>query len=172
MTRALLSLDDDVISLDSFDAREQRLKDLIHERLWSRSELDPLTGCQIYTGAWDPSGQGKIRVGRRVCCLARVSAWIYYPGFRLWDVRVAVRTCGCPACFSPQHVRIVLDKATVLREQREAGQMSPRVRLSLAKARLIRGLARQGITPEELGKTFGVRPPAVRAVLRNRTWRE
>ena len=114
--------EDDLSALNAFDDKEQEIKDKIHGRLNARCELDPGTGCWVYTGYWDQKGQGQIRVGRRVYTLPRVSAWLYIAGFRLEDRRWAFRRCENSACFNPEHVLIADSQAEALAILRGMGR--------------------------------------------------
>ena len=87
---------------------EDALKDVIHERLLLRREVDNLTECWVYTGAWQPSGLGIIAVGKRRPTASRAAAWVYVGGFKLDDRRVYVMSCPkAKACFNPEHLRIM-----------------------------------------------------------------
>lgn len=160
------------LELDRFAAADQRLRDTIHERLLRRCEADPRTGCQIFTGCWVKDGRGYIRVGRRVYPLARVSAWLYIPGFQLWDSRLISRVCDSPACLEPSHLRVVESRQEQLAWQRARGRLHPQTwhHLSWARAAHARELAQEGWTIAELADLFQVRPTAIRLVLLGRTW--
>ena len=89
--KKLLELDESILALERFDDTEQDVKDRIHQMVQERTEFDPETDCQIFTGAWEENGQAKMRVGARVYCLSRIVAWLYHPGFQLWGLNRAVR---------------------------------------------------------------------------------
>jgi hypothetical protein len=163
----------DVLDLDRFNSADQRLRDKIHERLLNRSEADPLTGCQIFTGCWDATGRGKVRVGGQVYPLDRVSAWLYIPGFQLWDGRFLSRVCDSPACINPQHLLVVESRQECLALQRARGRLHPDTwhHLSWAKADHARQLAIAGWSVHDLADLFQVGATAIRNVLRGRTWR-
>jgi hypothetical protein len=85
-------------------------KDRLHGLLVERCETDPLTGCCIYTGAWNRHGQGVVKVKSRTYLVSRVAAWVYLGGFDLPDMTVKVRHrrgCPHPACFAVDHLRVV-----------------------------------------------------------------
>lgn len=168
----LLSIEDHVALLDGFDSSEQDLKDRLYERIQTRTEFDPLTECVIYTGAWEPrSGQARIRLGTKVYCLTRVTAWIYLPGFRIWSGRRVVRTCDAPACCNPDHIRVLADQAAAMDHQREVGKIgSAPNHLTRRKAEQMRRDHAAGASIEELMAKAGLRRRAVRAVLSCKTW--
>jgi hypothetical protein len=173
----LLSLDDHILNLDRFDSKEQDLKDLIHARLQDRTEVDFGTGCTIYTGAWEENGQAKMRVGRRVYSITRVSAWLYLRGFQLWDVRRVVHKpcCPNPACYAQDHLVVLADQAEALAAQMRSGRLGERhhCRLNKLKAAHIRELAAEGVTPAEMAHMpeFDCSVQAIRAVIEGRRWK-
>lgn len=175
MARKLLTLDDHVIGLERFDDREQAFKDEVHERLQGRCEPDHVTGCLIYTGAWEQSGQGKVRVGTRVYGVTRVSAWLYIPGFRLWDSRKVAHSpaCNSPACFNHEHLVVLEGQAESLALQRKKGTLGRACpRLNRRKARELRRMFAEGAAVGDLEKIFDIRAPSVVAVIDGVTWRE
>jgi hypothetical protein len=81
------------------------LKDRLHELFLSSCEVDEFTGCWVWTGAWDKSGNGVVSVQGRLYSAHRVAAWVYRGGFRLEDASIRVyHTCQTPACFAPEHL--------------------------------------------------------------------
>jgi hypothetical protein len=177
--RRLLSLDESVLGLERFDSEEDAIKDAIHAIFQERCELDPITGCWVYTGCWERSGHGKIRVGRRVYCTARVAAWLYLPGFSLWEERIVKRRCNTPACFNPDHLEIVGNQAEALKKQRRNGRLGrPCRRLDRSKVSQLRekaysldSLSLDNFL-QRLSNEENVSIRALRAVLDGRTWKE
>jgi uncharacterized protein YfkK (UPF0435 family) len=121
--KKLLVLDDSILELERFDDDEQDVKDRIHQMVQERTEFDPATNCQIFTGAWEENGQAKMRVGARVYCLSRIVAWLYHPGFQLWGLNRAVRKCDNPACCNGEHVVVVADQAEAMSALRRNGKV-------------------------------------------------
>jgi hypothetical protein len=121
--RKLLDLDDSIINLDRFDDREQDVKDRIHQMIQDRTEFDPETDCQIYTGAWTHNGQGKMRVGARIYCVSRIVAWLYNADFQLWGDNRAVRKCDNPACCNGEHVEVFENQAKAMSALRRRGKV-------------------------------------------------
>jgi hypothetical protein len=106
-----------VQDLEVTDEREQDLRDRVHTLLTTRSELDPITNCWVYTGPWTTQGAcGTIRIGRRVYRVARVSAWVYLD-FDLWRSEEVFVDCDCNACFNPDHLRIASLNRWLMRRQ-------------------------------------------------------
>jgi len=169
-----LALDDHILDLNSFDAKEQDLKDKVHEMLQARMEIDHVTGCWIYTGAWEENGQAKMRIGRKVYGVHRVAAWLYFAGYDLWDVTRIAHDCQSPACFNPEHLVILQDQADCIAYQAARGRLGdrPHRRLTRKKAQEIRALGLAGIEHGIIARQFGISVQAVRAVVANRTWVE
>lgn len=89
---------------------EEDRRDMIHDRLMNRHELDRKTGCWIYTGAWHQNGHALIRVGEKRYSVPKVAAWLWIGGFELTDKRIYVLhkpCCRNPACFNPEHLRVM-----------------------------------------------------------------
>jgi hypothetical protein len=106
------------------------LKDALHARFLRLCENDLLTGCWIWTGAWqETSGLGVIRVRGRLYTAHRVALWVYRGGFRLEDTtrRVYHSACDVPACCAPEHLRLASSPAAVNRALRRLGRFSSRV---------------------------------------------
>ena len=94
------------------------LKDGVHERLLQAIEHDHDEGHWVFTGSWQPSGHGVLRVAGRQYVASRVAAWVWLGGFDLEDATVRVehrKCCRVPACVCPQHLRVVRAQAAVAR---------------------------------------------------------
>ncbi len=95
------------------------LKDQLHERFLRACELDPITECWIWTGAWQKeSGLGVLKVQGKLYTAHRVALWVYRGGFDLCDTRGARvyhshPDCESPACCAPEHLSIASSAAAV-----------------------------------------------------------
>lgn len=173
-----------VYELNALDDKDQTLKDLIHQRLNDpqRSCVDEDTGCWIYTGSWDQRGNAKIRVGQRSYTVTKVTAWLYVPGFELWDERMVIHTCDYPACYNPDHVEVHPSRKAGLARLRELGRFGsqagrsaktrPGRRLNLEKARYVRQRLAAGDPAGALATELGVRPYAIKMIDSGLTWPE
>lgn len=167
----LLSLDDHISLLDRFDAAEQDYKDEIYGRMFMKTECDAATDCMIYTGCWEDSGQAKIRVGAQVYIVSRVSAWLFFDGFKLWSRQRVVRTCDAPACWQPSHLKVLASQAAAMEYQRNTGRIGdPRRQLNRKKAEAMRRQHEDGASIPELVERTGLQRRSVRAVILGRTW--
>lgn len=162
-------IDDHVLGFNADDGDEQALKDRVHALLQdpARCEVDPASGCWVYTGAWEADGEGRLRVGRAVYAVARVAAWLYLPGYDFWDTtRVVHASCRNPACFNPEHLRVVAGgSAQVAHQARRARGPAAGVR---AHARRILALHARGLPDGAIARALGLRPQAVGKFLRRR----
>ncbi len=85
----------------------QALKDKAHKLLLGYCEVDPDTGCWIWTRSWHPRTEhGLLWVAGRAFTTHRVAYWVYVGGFDLFDptVRIYHRRCQVPACFNYEHL--------------------------------------------------------------------
>ncbi len=74
--------------------------DELKAKLLSKREIDSVTDCWVWTGAWDADGYGVMRVGKQYARIHKLAA-------RLWLGKNAyvLHRSGCPrACFNPDHL--------------------------------------------------------------------
>jgi hypothetical protein len=148
---------------------ETELKDTIHARLQSRFELDQVTGCWIYVGAWADDGRGMIRVGGKKYSVAKVSAWLF-EGIDLNDdcyVYHDPRRCRAPACWNPHHLRIA-DRATAFAHLRRHGLWGNSL-IDRSTADYMR-LQATTMPEREIAEYHDVNERLVGSVLSRRTW--
>lgn len=78
------------------------LRKSIEERLLSRRQIDPRTGCWIWTGARDQKGRGNIVYKGKCELVSRVAAFVW---LGLEDrTQQVLHDCDNPKCFNPQHL--------------------------------------------------------------------
>lgn len=169
--------------LNAQDLADQQLRDLIHQRLSERTDYDEATDCWIYTGSWDRRGIAKVRVGSKAYTVTRVSAWLYIPGFELWDARWVYHAGECPnpACYNWSHLIIATNRAVAQAQMRLLGRFGsgcgrgrgrPGRRLNLLRAREVRRRLEAGEDPRALALEFGVRTIAITRIGDGRSWKE
>jgi hypothetical protein len=150
------------------DAAAQNLKDRVHERLSEKSQLDPVTGCWIYTGYWDEHGNARIRVGERPYTVHRAAAWVYWDNFELDSEELIVHSCETPACWYPKHLVRCATRRDVLAYMRKRGRPCHR-RLTQASADRMRVQAgTMNRTALAVANHVGCR--AVGEILRGEAW--
>jgi hypothetical protein len=150
--------------------RDQQLKNLVHQRLLDRTEVDAVTGCWIYTGYWDEHGNARIRVGERPYTVQRASAWVYYdrPPFDIDGPELVVHECETPACWNPEHLKRCGCRADAAELLRKLGRRLSR-RLNQETADRMRVQA-STMSRTALSVENHVGHGAVRAVLRGEAW--
>jgi hypothetical protein len=78
------------------------------ERLAKRKQIDPETGCWVYTGHRDADGYGKIWIAGKTCRVHRVSYQLLIgpipPGLQLDHL------CRVRPCFNPAHLEPVTNE--------------------------------------------------------------
>jgi hypothetical protein len=161
-------------TLNGYDHREQALRDRIHEKLGEQCELDAETGCWIYTGPWTEKGAAKVRVGRQVYTLHRVSAWLYR-GFELWSRQVVYHTCRSPACYNPGHLAFADSQAEALAAMRKLKLFQPNGvrRFTWEQVREIRNRLAAGECPKALRRELGLKQQvALTRIADGRSWGE
>lgn len=99
------------------------VKDRLHGLILAHAELDPDTGCWVWTRAWDSQGLGVISVDGHLHTVSRVAAWVYRGGFRLLNRSVRVyHRCRTPACCNPEHLRLAAGPGGVNRALARLGR--------------------------------------------------
>ena len=149
------------------------LKEKIHARLLGKCEVDRFTGCHIFTGAWEPDGMGKVRVGRKSYTVSRVAAWLYM-GLEDLDGPEMVyhnHLCRTPACFNPEHLAIAGNRNEAFDVLRSMGRWASGKgrKLNRAKASYMR-LQATTMSRTAIGEYHRVTQWAVRRVLNNETY--
>ncbi len=141
-------------------------KSAIRERIKSRIQKDPATGCHVYCGAWSSRGYGLIRVGHKTYTIQRVVAWLAGKA-ELWEDVYRYRKCQTPACANPRHIKIAASFGEALKEMRRLGVFSLKGTVKLTKARraCIVLLAEEGFSAKEIAVDLGMRPAKIRRVI-------
>lgn len=86
----------------------------LKERLYSKTEEDPTTGCWNWTGAKTPGGYGRISDGKKKPPAHQVSWKVHY-GPILSNHEID-HVCENPSCVNPDHLQ------AVTREQHRANE--------------------------------------------------
>jgi hypothetical protein len=80
--------------------------DHLHKLLLRRTQLDPLTNCWVWVGAWSIHGYGMVTFRRKHYSAHRVAAAAYL-GFDLESkLDVFHAECNTRACCNPDHLRV------------------------------------------------------------------
>lgn len=93
---------------DSFKGYNERFGKTPAERLASRSELNPRTGCLIWRGSVNKDGYGSLQLEGKILRTHRV-AWILKNGPIPKD-RIICHHCDTPACVNTEHMYLGTDQ--------------------------------------------------------------
>jgi hypothetical protein len=147
------------------------------DRFTAKYEVDPETGCWLWTGALKPNGYGVFGVGGRQGgnTYAHRAAYEFFVGPIPPDLLVLHR-CDTPPCVNPAHLFLgshadnMADMTAKGRSLR--GERHNRGKLTEADAVEIRQLwSDGGMSQSEIGRRFGIGKTTVSAIVRGYLWR-
>lgn len=123
-------------------------------RFLEKTQLDPNTGCLLWTAARTGAGYGGFRLNGRLHNAHRLSFELF-----TGDVPAGLvvrHRCHRPACVHPEHVHTGTHRENS-QDQAEAGRWGlPSVRLTDAEAVAAEGLCQLGHTQQEVADMIGV----------------
>ena len=141
-------------------------------RFWDKTERDPETGCEEWTGALDLDGYGVFWLDGKTHRAHRVSyQWFYHT---LEDGDVLLHTCDNPICVEPTHLSIgsQSDNLTDMKEKGRAakGVDNANTKLQESDIHTIRRLLKMGFSPTKIATKFEVDAAAIKDIQTGRTW--
>jgi hypothetical protein len=147
----------------------------VRERFAAKVEPDPDTGCHLWTGARNPAGYGRLKVGKRMVKAHRF-AYEAFVGPIPNGLHVLHR-CDTPACVNPEHLFLGTDLDNA--RDRDAkgrhvplpGELHGKAKLTAEGVRAIRARWAAGETQLALSRALGVGTTTVANVVHRRTWR-
>ena len=133
-------------------------------------QIDEITGCWIFLGAWSTDGLGIVRVGSVLYDVARVAAWIW-KGLDLWEERVVYHAkCDNGACFNPKHLRIGTIAEWKRRQVAESRESFVR-KLRRRQVECIKFRLHLGDAVESIAEDLGLHPSSVMRISNKKAWR-
>lgn len=148
-------------------------EDLIR-RFNAKWELDPNTGCHIWTGAHLPKGYGIIKRPRerRQYYAHRLSYLIHKGGIP--KRRQVLHRCDNPACVNPDHLFLGTSKDN-LQDMKAKGRhlygcRNSTSKLSDKEVLEIRKLYAAGVRQRQLAKVYGVSQGNISRICRRVRW--
>jgi hypothetical protein len=150
----------------------------VADRLLSRAEFEPNTGCWLWSGATTGSlGYGSMKIGRKMQLTHRVS----YETHRgaIPDGMCVCHRCDTPACVNPDHLFVgthadnTADKLNKGRARGwdSAGERNPAAKLGEADVIAIRARLAEGAeTKTAIARAFGVSQQLISAIHAGQVW--
>lgn len=144
------------------------------KRLMAKVEMDPNSGCWLWTGAPSPGGYGEIRVGGRVQTGAHRLSYTLHVGPIPPGLHVC-HACDTPPCVNPAHLWLgtaadnVADKVAKGRQRRpdHRGERHPRARITEATVRFIRA---SPLDNKQLAKMLAYPASGICSIRAGRSW--
>lgn len=143
----------------------ERIRVLLEEK----SEVDPITGCKVYCGAWSNKGVALVRVGRRTYTVQMAALWVAGE-VELYDRVYAYRTCNSPACWCRKHIKIAKDASEGMKAMHAKGVIVPRkergIYLTERRREAVRILLEEGREPKAIADDTGVAVHLIKRIAR------
>lgn len=146
------------------------------ERLFARCEPIPESGCWMVHGWLDPSGYGRMRIGKKQYTTHR-AAYIMENGEPDPGLQV-LHKCDNPACVNPSHLYAGTHKDNV-RDRLERGpktggaywgERNQIARLDKNRVAKIKRMLLDGNAQVQIAKAFGVSRGAIDGIARGINW--
>lgn len=143
------------------------------DKLIAYSQIEPVTGCWLWTRAtvWD--GYGRLRCGGKTYRAHRVSYQVFVG--EIPEGLHILHNCHRPGCINPDHLRAGTqqDNSTdmVKAGRSTFGERHHKAKLTREDVRMMRKMyAEGGVTHRELAKRYGVTRSVVSHMIRGLTW--
>lgn len=146
----------------------------VQARLMSKVEMDPNSGCWLWTAAVNDFGYGIIRVNKRNKRTHRLTwSWRNGPLTPGMDI---MHKCDTPACCNPDHLQQgtrrdnVRDMFNKGRENPPKGSQHSRAKLTESDVLYIKREIRRGVMLKDLAAYFNVRPQTISQINVGKCW--
>ena len=155
------------------------------EVLWSKVDKKGENECWPWLGVKNKQGYGRVQINEWSYYAHRVIYSLVYPNIIEWrapknstESGFILHTCDNPSCCNPKHLLVgthadnMADKVAKGRSPDFSGDKGPRAKLTMAQAREIRQLRKDGISARELSQRYELSLPSIKTLLRGDSYKE
>ncbi len=143
----------------------ERIRALLDEK----SEVDPITKCKVYCGAWADNGIALIRIGRRTYTVQMAALWVAGK-VELYDRVYAYRTCKSAACCNLKHIKVAGDVSAGMKAMHKQGIIVPPkkrgIYLTEIRREAVRILLKEGRDVKTIAANTGVGIDRIKRIAR------
>ena len=140
---------------------------LVEDRFWAK--VIKSQECWLWKAARSPRGYGIFYDGNRLVYAHRVS-WSLANGEIPQGMNVLHR-CDTPECVNPKHLFLGTQSDNLL-DCRKKNRLTQAKKLTIADARKIRSLRKEGFHISSIASGFKISGKQVYNVLQNKQWKE
>jgi hypothetical protein len=155
------------------------------EILWSKVDKKGDDECWNWKGYKNGGKYGRTWINDRGYYAHRVIYDLVYPNTITLSAPkdsdesgFLLHTCDNPSCCNPKHLFVgthadnMADKVAKNRQKKFPTDHGPRCKLSMAQAREIRELRKNGVSARELAKKYEISLPSIKTLLRGDSYKE
>jgi hypothetical protein len=155
------------------------------EILWSKVDKKGDDECWNWKGYKNGGKYGRTWINDRGYYAHRVIYDLVYPNTITLSAPkdsdesgFLLHTCDNPSCCNPKHLFVgthadnMADKVAKNRQKKFPTDHGPRCKLSMAQAREIRKLRKNGVSARELAKKYEISLPSIKTLLRGDSYKE
>ena len=155
------------------------------ETLWSKVDRKGEDECWNWKGYKNEKGYGRTWINDYGYYAHRVIFDLVHPNTITLsapkdtdETGFLLHTCDNPSCCNPKHLFVgthaenMADKVAKKRQATFPKDSGPRCKLSMAQAREIRQLRKDGVSARELAKRFDISLPSIKTLLRGQSYKE
>ena len=153
--------------------------------LWSKVDIKGEDECWNWKGYRNNEGYGRTWIEDRGYYAHRVIFNLAYPNTitlsapkNTDEFGFLLHTCDNPSCCNPKHLFVgthadnMADKAAKGRSPDFSSGKAPRCKLSMAQAREIRQLRKDGVSARDLAQRYEISLPSIKTLLRGHSYKE
>jgi hypothetical protein len=153
--------------------------------LWSKVNIKGEDECWNWKGYKNDGGYGRTWIEDRGYYAHRVIFNLAYPNTITLsapkdsdEAGFLLHTCDNPSCCNPKHLFVgthadnMADKVAKNRQAKFPSGKAPRCKLSMAQAREIRQLRKDGVSARDLAQRYEISLPSIKTLLRGHSYKE